>query len=62
MIKKNHFIPEKSNQYIIYIGFPVIWALWLIVTLVYSEVILGLLASFNSSTSILLPSVLLSNQ
>ena len=62
MIKKNHFIPEKNNEYIIYIGFPVIWAIWLIVTLVYSEVILGLFTSFNSSNSILLPSVLLSNQ
>ena len=36
------FFPQEQAKFILILGLPLVWSLWLIVTLVYSEVIVGL--------------------
>ena len=42
VVYKKGFFPKDKAKYILFIGLPLVWSLWLIVTLVYSEAIVGL--------------------
>ena len=48
LVYKKGFFPGNPMP-ILYIGWPLVWALWVIVTIVYSEVILGLFFVFYIS-------------
>ena len=48
LVYKKGFFPGNPTP-ILYIGWPLVWALWVIVTIVYSEVILGLFFVFYIS-------------
>jgi hypothetical protein len=41
VVYKKGFFPDSSNKYIVIIGFAIIWAIWIVVVVVYSEVILA---------------------
>jgi hypothetical protein len=35
------FFPASTNKYIVIFGFSFVWSLWIVVTVVYAEVVLG---------------------
>ncbi len=38
---RKSFFPSEANKYFAFLGLAFVWSLWIIVTVVYAEVILG---------------------